>query len=276
MSSRQRPPRTSKPLPPNPSAPPPPPKPPSKSKPKSASLITPLDVLRTLTGLLLLNSALSYFLTGTSFLWGHPRPWYLRPHRIAHYLRGPLLLTDAQLSLYNGSDPALPILLAINGTIYDVSAGARTYGPGGGYSFFSGKDGARAFVTGCFGEEGELCWDLRGVEGMYVPIDDEEEHAEGLSRGEKKMRRERELREGKKEVARQIKHWRDFFREGNTKGYFEVGRVVGRKGVEETFGPVRELCEGAKGARPKRKKGGGGLEEGKRAGDRGQKGEKPV
>jgi hypothetical protein len=46
--------------------------------------------------------------------------------------------------------------------VYDVSKGASYYGPGGGYAFFSGKDGSRAFVTGQFDEEG-LVEDVSGL-----------------------------------------------------------------------------------------------------------------
>lgn len=45
--------------------------------------------------------------------------------------------------------------------MYDVSANRRFYGPGGGYAFFSGKDAARAFVTGCFKDD--LTHDIRGL-----------------------------------------------------------------------------------------------------------------
>ena len=38
--------------------------------------------------------------------------------------------------------------------MYDVSRGAKHYGPGGGYAAFAGRDGTRAFVTGEFTEEG--------------------------------------------------------------------------------------------------------------------------
>ncbi|KAI7264716.1 hypothetical protein KC345_g8753, partial [Hortaea werneckii] len=79
-----------------------------------------LDILRILTALLLLNSLLSYFITSDPIFWSQPRPWYLRPGPLTTYLlRGPLRLTDAELALYNGTDPTKPVLLALNGTIYD-------------------------------------------------------------------------------------------------------------------------------------------------------------
>jgi hypothetical protein len=46
--------------------------------------------------------------------------------------------------------------------VYDVSKGASYYGPGGGYAFFSGKDGSRAFVSGQFDAEG-LVEDVSGL-----------------------------------------------------------------------------------------------------------------
>ncbi|CAG9461537.1 unnamed protein product [Pedinophyceae sp. YPF-701] len=42
------------------------------------------------------------------------------------------------------------ILLALAGRVYDVSAGARHYGPEGAYAAFAGRDASRAFVTGDF------------------------------------------------------------------------------------------------------------------------------
>lgn len=66
---------------------------------------------------------------------------------------GPRAYTDEELKAYDGSDPDKPILLAINGTVYDVSNGRRHYGPGGSYHFFSGADASRAFVTNCFKED---------------------------------------------------------------------------------------------------------------------------
>ncbi len=84
------------------------------------------------------------------------------------YQRGPIHLTPEELSLYNGTDKSLPIYLAINGTIYDVSASPSFYGPGGSYHFFAGREGTRAFVTGCFEED--LTPDMRGVEEMFIPV----------------------------------------------------------------------------------------------------------
>ncbi len=43
-----------------------------------------------------------------------------------------------------------------------MSKGASYYGPGGGYAFFSGKDGSRAFVSGQFDAEG-LVEDVSGL-----------------------------------------------------------------------------------------------------------------
>jgi len=38
--------------------------------------------------------------------------------------------------------------------VFDVTRGARHYGPGGGYAGFAGRDGTRAFVSGVFTEDG--------------------------------------------------------------------------------------------------------------------------
>src|SRR5205814_4778334 len=72
--------------------------------------------------------------------------------------------TRRSSDLYDGTNPDLPIYLAINGTIFDVSASRHIYGPGGSYHFFAGHDATRAYVTGCFTED--ITPDLRGVEEM--------------------------------------------------------------------------------------------------------------
>lgn len=134
----------------------------------------------------------------------------------------------------------VPIYIALNGTIYDVSRSPHMYGPGGGYAFFAGRDATRAFVTGCFKED--LTGDLRGVEEMFVPVEDDEE-----GREVDEDVREREVEEARGKVREIVEKWMRFY-EGSEK-YFAVGRVVG---AEEEKGPVRPLCEAARKQRPKR------------------------
>ncbi|KAK3725355.1 hypothetical protein LTR37_000325 [Vermiconidia calcicola] len=210
-----------------------------------------LDVIRIIAGLFLLNSLGSYFVTGDSMLWGW-RPWFVRPRVVMRWMQGPVLLTDAQLTLYNGTDPNLPVYLALNGTIYDVSAGRRVYGPGGSYHVFAGKDAARGFITGCFTEDATP--DLRGAEWTYVPIDiprfDEEGGTKVLP--EQKKRREVELRKARRKVRDTVEGWQGMFRGEGGKDYFEVGRVVREEGWLEKS-PKKGLCERAEKGRPKPK-----------------------
>lgn len=171
--------------------------------------------------------------------------------------RGPLLLTDAELSLYNGTSPTLPIYLALNSSIYDVSASPHIYGPGGSYHFFAGRDATRAFVTGCFDED--LVPDLRGVEEMFVPLDLDEMPVLGKEVGEEekkrvrrewKVRRERAWRVGREMVRKTVGGWEGTFNGGKVGKYFKVGRVrreEGWEGREER----RRLCDKAREGRPK-------------------------
>ncbi|XP_073047520.1 membrane-associated progesterone-binding protein 4-like [Primulina eburnea] len=64
------------------------------------------------------------------------------------------LFTVEYLAPYNGTDPGLPILLGILGSVFDVTKGRDHYGAGGGYNHFSGRDASRAFVSGNFTGEG--------------------------------------------------------------------------------------------------------------------------
>lgn len=177
----------------------------------------------------------------------------VQPHHVLTYTsqRGPLHLTPSQLSLYNGTDESLPIYLALNSTIYDVSASPQLYGPGGSYHFFAGKDATRAFVTGCF--DTDLVPDLRGVEEMFIPLDDDDDEERGKEettrqkRRERKLRREREGREARRKVVEAVEGWRIVFDGGKGGKYWRVGRVVG---VE--LGERRELCEKARQLRPRR------------------------
>lgn len=124
---------------------------------------TTLDTLRVIGGLLLANGLLSWWFTGSP-TWGYNGKWadtrYLRYRAFGL----PVHLTLGELAKFDGSTPGSPIYVSINGSIYDVTSSARIYGPGGPYHAFSGKDSARAFVTGCYEKEDELTHDLRGLD----------------------------------------------------------------------------------------------------------------
>ncbi|KAI9818595.1 MAG: hypothetical protein M1832_004368 [Thelocarpon impressellum] len=233
-SLRQRAP-LARPSPPS-SAPSSPPSP-APSSSKDAGTSTPaslLDVLRLLAGLLLLNGLLSYFVTNDSFTWGY-RPRLTRLGPLRAWLNGPLLLSPEELAQYNGSAPDLPIYLAVNGTAYDVSAGRETYyGPGGSYAFFAGRDGARAFVTGCFAAE-HVVPDLAGAEDVFLP-----QQPGAVSREDRRAALE--------QVRKSVQNWQSFFRKSEK--YFEVGRVVYPPDWKDR-GEEVGLCEQASRARPR-------------------------
>lgn len=215
------------------------------------SSLSVLDILRLLGGLLLLNCSLSYFITNDSLLWGW-RPWFVRPRALLQWWNGPVYITDAQLALYNGTDPALPIYLGLNGSIFDVSASRHTYGPGGSYHVFAGKDAARGFITGCFAEDSNP--DLRGAEWTYVPTDvPPYEEAEGMKvPAAQKIYREQELRKARRKVRDTLEGWAKMFRGEGGKDYFEVGKVKREEGWEKTR-PMPTLCAQAEKGRPKPK-----------------------
>lgn len=82
-------------------------------------------------------------------------------------LRKPRLWTVEELSVYNGTDEGLPILLGILGSVFDVTKGRSHYGPGGGYHHFAGRDASRAFVSGNFTGDG-LTDSLHGLSSSEV------------------------------------------------------------------------------------------------------------
>ena len=69
---------------------------------------------------------------------------------------GARLITINELAAHGSVNGTLrPIWLAIMGRVYDVEKGYDShYGPKGGYNFFTGRDGSKAFVTGKFDDEG--------------------------------------------------------------------------------------------------------------------------
>lgn len=50
------------------------------------------------------------------------------------------VFTSQELSKYDGTDPSLPIYLALDGDVYDVSPGKEYYKLGGSYHILAGKD----------------------------------------------------------------------------------------------------------------------------------------
>lgn len=124
---------------------------------------TLVDILRFISGLLLLNAFASWWFTSSS-TWGYNGKW-INPRYLSHIVTGNMVnLTLDELASYKGEDPNLPIYIAINGSVYDVTCAPEIYGPKGPYRFFSGRDSARAFVTGCFQNPEEFTYDLRGLD----------------------------------------------------------------------------------------------------------------
>ncbi|POR37858.1 Membrane steroid-binding protein 2 [Tolypocladium paradoxum] len=221
----------------------------SKSKADSDDFSPWLDVVRVLSFIFVASCGLSYVISGgETFFWGMTnKPNYLRADWWKAKMSGPAYLTLEELSAFDGRDPAKPLYLAINGTIYDVSNGRRMYGPGGSYSVFAGCDAARAYVTGCFAEDRTA--DMRGVEDMFLPLDDPETDAHWTTAEMEKLHAE-ELEAARDRVHRALKHWVDFF--ANSKKYHRVGYVKRDKDWLEKL-PKRELCAQAQNGRKKRR-----------------------
>ncbi|XP_050331029.1 neuferricin homolog [Bactrocera neohumeralis] len=59
------------------------------------------------------------------------------------------LFTRDDLAQFNGENDA-PLYLAIIGTVFDVTKGAKHYGPGCAYNFFVGRDASVSFINGQF------------------------------------------------------------------------------------------------------------------------------
>ena len=150
---------------------------------------------------------------------------------------------------------------------FHVSTNQATYGPTGGYNIFAGVHTTRGFITECFAED--RTWDLRGVEEMFLELDQEldlfEEgkwvelvrrfgsgDAEG-GKGELSEERKKKLsgrvdkrrKSAWENVERSINHWDSFFR--NYEKYKHVGEVIHR----DTSGDlVRKVCANALKQRP--------------------------
>lgn len=92
--------------------------------------------------------------------------------------------TAAELRAFDGSDKTLPVLLAIEGRVFDVTHGRSFYGKGGPYDAFAGRECAVALAKMSFdeadvhgdtsvldGEEREKLDDwLETFEGKYTEL----------------------------------------------------------------------------------------------------------
>ncbi|KAI9221708.1 cytochrome b5-like heme/steroid binding domain-containing protein [Blastocladiella britannica] len=135
---------------------------------------------------LIASLALSYVMFGNlTFNYKVPTLGHLKNK----YLTTQRVFTPEELALYNGTDPTLPIYLAVMSDVFDVTAGRDYYGPGSGYHFFAGRDAGRAFATGCF--QTHLTPDLRGLTDAEI---------------------------------KSIDGWRDFYAESDK--YFAVGKLI--------------------------------------------------
>lgn len=131
-----------------------------------------LDVLRVLSGLLLLNALLSYFITGSQ-LWGYEGK-YTDMAYIRHVLSGSPLRNYTLADLRYELNAHNRLLLSINRTVFDVSSNPKTYDPrsklSSQYKLFVANDCTRLFVNGCFKDADQCTWDLRntGFDDVYV------------------------------------------------------------------------------------------------------------
>ncbi|GAA5978220.1 hypothetical protein JCM11641_001139 [Rhodosporidiobolus odoratus] len=127
-----------------------------KSEPSLLGAVLKWTMLALLTSAVLSRALTQSWLFGYEGRWSNPRNVYS-----ALFPRKPLVLSETQLAMHDGTNPSMPLYIGIDGDIFDVSdGGMRSYGPGGAYHVFAGRDAARAYVTGCF--QTHLTHDLRG------------------------------------------------------------------------------------------------------------------
>ena len=86
-----------------------------------------------------------------------PTPPIVHPQRKPTVFRA---FTPRTLLPFNGIG-GTPVYLAVNGRVFDVSAGRNFYGPGGPYANFAGRDASRGLACGSF-DESMLTEDLDG------------------------------------------------------------------------------------------------------------------
>mmetsp|Transcript_32929 Transcript_32929/g.72642 ORF Transcript_32929/g.72642 Transcript_32929/m.72642 type:complete len:237 (-) Transcript_32929:59-769(-) len=62
---------------------------------------------------------------------------------------------EEELAQYDGSDPDGPILLGVDGTVFNVWKGRNFYGPGGEYHVMAGRDATRLLAKNSLEEDSE-------------------------------------------------------------------------------------------------------------------------
>ncbi len=92
---------------------------------------------------------------------------YLLHKQAGRYMNIELpIYTTEQIARYDGSDSAKPVLLALDGLVYDVSSGREDfYNPGQSYHYLVGKDSSAALHV--FGAK--IITDKYRVVGRYQP-----------------------------------------------------------------------------------------------------------
>eukprot|EP01052_Picozoa_sp_SAG31_P030004 SAG31_NODE_3038_length_4759_cov_2.556438_4_plen_97_part_00 len=77
--------------------------------------------------------------------------------------------TPADLAAFSGTDPGLPLALAVRGIVFDVSTGPGFYGVGASYNKLAGKPVSRAVALMSL-EDSDLDRgdDLNGLDGMDI------------------------------------------------------------------------------------------------------------
>ncbi|EFX06317.1 heme steroid-binding domain protein [Grosmannia clavigera kw1407] len=207
-----------------------------------------LDVVRVISFLFVVSCGLSYLITnGESWFWGFKdRPDILQTSWWKQKYQAPTYMTLEELAAYDGSDPDKPVYLSIDGNIYDVSKGRHIYGPGGSYHWFAGVDASRGFVTGCFSTDRN--GDLRGVEDMFLPLDNPDIDSKYWTAEELEKKRAVELKEAHRRVRAAVDNWAKFFHK--SKKYHFVAKLQREPGWE---GPLKPLCKHAQDGREFRK-----------------------
>ena len=187
----------------------------AESEPRSGERSRGWKVGTPVLALLLLAASPLVLLAARRLAWVPEEPGDTIPARTAATAAAPpRWVTPEELAARVGDPPGSPVWLAFLGEVFDVTAGAAHYGPGGGYHFFAGRDATRAFSTGDFTKDGLIA------------------NLDGLS----------------DEAMLGLENWARFYRDGEN-GYAFVGYVAGGE-FYERFTNVSE-DDAARGDVPK-------------------------